>query len=282
MRRFLDIVMNHVHEVDEFDLFEALTLALHRRNEWVNAPRDFNLLAVVEEEEFALADLLIHLFVGVLFDLDKLRERRIGAGNNRGRSADDTRDARAVVLRVECLCLGLDCRIREVYDSFVIGVTVREHGADFSVFRRTHSLDPCRDSLRILILDARDNEPVKVSLLEPFEHFRKVGVDRYFLSFAFWAARLWLRWFYFALAIHNDDLARRSLIAFQRELDLFFLVLCPRFRDVVNAINMRYVIRRIRYGEYHSDSSALWTLNCRNTFFLERDKYVRHLKSHKF
>ena len=78
-RRLFDVLLDHVEEIDEFDLLEVLAAAFCRRHEAVHAARNFDLLAIEEEEEFAFADLIVELVRGPDLYFRRFRERREGA-----------------------------------------------------------------------------------------------------------------------------------------------------------------------------------------------------------
>ena len=123
--RRADIVVHHVHQINELDFLERYAFALAGCNKGVNAATQLDLFPIKEEEQLPCIGHGIHFFLRPDIAANDLWQRRIGTGNGHRRSCNNTSDTATVLSGRVRLRARTDDLIDEVDDAFRIGSAVR-------------------------------------------------------------------------------------------------------------------------------------------------------------
>ena len=172
--RRADVVVHHIHQVHELDFLEARPLILDGGHQGIDAPGQFHLLTIKEEEQLPRSGHGIHFLFRPDIAANDFRQRRVGTGNRHGRPGDDAGDAPTVLGRRIGPALRADGLVDEVDDTFRICRTVRQHSLDHLIFIGTHPLDPGGDGIDVRRSDIRDDQVIEALVLDDLQDIRIV------------------------------------------------------------------------------------------------------------
>ena len=250
--RRADVIVHHVHQVHKLDFLEARPLVLDGGHQGVDAPGQFHLFAVKEEEQLPRSGHGVHFLFRPHIAADDFRQRRVGAGNRHERPGDDAGNAAAVLGRRIGPALRADGLVDEVDDAFRICRTIRQDGLDHLVFIGTHPLDPGGDSIDVRRPDVRDDQVVEALVLDNLQDIRIV--------------------LGFTADDFGDDFLRAVHIAPERQFQLLPVAVRQLLGNVICRVQVHF--RHRRQGLFlqdHEDNAALAALDGADAFFLEHD-----------
>ena len=247
-----DIVIHHVHQIDELDFLERYPFALDRRDQGVDAAAQLDLFPVKEEEQLAGIRHGIHFFLRPDVTANNFRQRRIRTGNGHRRSCDDARDAPAVLGCRVGLRFRADDLIDEVDDSFRIRRAVRQDGLDALILIRPHPLDPGRDGVDVVFFDVRDDQVIEALVLDGLED---IGIIFCVLADDF-----------------GDDFFRTVHVAAEGQFQLLTVAVREFFGDVICRIQVHFRLgRQGFFFQDQKDNTAFTAFDGTDAFFFERD-----------